>query len=88
MKNEKEIIKKALDQYCQEVRDPRKGYMITNAADMTSWLMEYAERCKGENCEATDGISHSKECEAHHEACNSAQELFAGTNEALDKLSI
>jgi len=35
------IIRKAINRYCDEVRDPRKGYMITNAADMMEWLLEY-----------------------------------------------
>ncbi len=35
------IIRKAIERYCQEVRDPRKGYMVTNAADMMEWLLNY-----------------------------------------------
>ncbi|GAG33102.1 unnamed protein product, partial [marine sediment metagenome] len=35
------IIREALERYCDEVRDPRKGYMITNAKDMMEWLLKY-----------------------------------------------
>ncbi len=36
------VIRKAIERYCQEVRDPRVGaYMITNAKDMMEWLLNY-----------------------------------------------
>ena len=36
------VIRKAIERYCEEVRDPRKGcMMITNAADMMDWLLNY-----------------------------------------------
>lgn len=38
---DKAVIRKAIERYCDEVRDPRKGYMITNAADMMGWLLNY-----------------------------------------------
>ena len=38
------IINKALDDYIKEVRDPSKGYMITNAKDTINWLRNYSNR--------------------------------------------
>jgi hypothetical protein len=40
---EKAIIRKAIEKYCEEVRDPRKAHMmIVNAKDMMEWLLNYS----------------------------------------------
>jgi len=43
--------------------------------------------CKGENCSAKRGIGHSDECEKEHNE-TVFPEIFIGTLDALDKLSI
>ena len=54
---DKAVIRKAIERYCDEVRDPRAGFtMITNASDMLNWLLEYdSEEYDGEVTEVFPG---------------------------------
>lgn len=49
-------------------------------------------KCKGENCDSVDGLGHSLECVAEHERTymdeGADEEIFHGTREALNKLSV